>query len=71
MTTRELMNSLPEAIVNATEKYREARKRAKTSEKSHDLDMVKSEWYGYTKALRDAGSITEQQRKMLYIYGTI
>lgn len=71
MTTRELINSLPDYIKEATEAYRTAWKRARAEEKMGAYETIRAEWYGYTKGLRDAGAITEQQRKILYIYGTV
>ena len=71
MNTRELIASLPEYIREATEAYREAWKRARAEGKMGAYETIRAEWYGYTKALRDAGAITEHQRKVLYIYGTV
>ncbi len=71
MTTRELIYGLPEYIREATENYRAAWKRAREEGKMGAYETIRAEWYGYTKALRDAGAISEQQRKTLFIYGTI
>ena len=54
-----------------TENYRAAWKRAREEGKMGAYERIRAEWYGYTKALRDAGAITEQQRKTLFIYGTV
>ena len=70
-TTRQVVESLPEAIREKVEDYRLARKREIERDDYHGKELVRAEWYGYTKALRDAGMITEQERKTLYIYGNV
>lgn len=70
-TTRQVVESLPEAIRAKVEDYRLARKQEIERDDFRGKEMVRAEWYGYTKALRDAGVITEQERKILYIYGNV
>jgi len=85
MTTRELIEGLPQNIRNKVEYFREQRtslrqsydhaveRRDATEELFYYNRYIKhiDKWSGYCSALRDAGIVNEQGRKMLYIYGTI
>ena len=66
MTTREVYNRLPEAVQSAIENIRTAYKN-----EAKEKATVRAELYGYTKGLRDAGPISERERKILYVYGTV
>lgn len=85
MTTRELIDGLPQNIRNKVEYFREQNTSLKQSQDyatmRHDsdeenfyyrrLDKLRAKWSGYCSALRDAGVVNESGRKMLFIYGTI
>ena len=66
MTTREVFNRMPEAVQSTIENLRTEYKN-EVNEKA----TVRAELYGYTKGLRDAGLISERERKILYVYGTV
>jgi len=66
MTTREVMNRLPKAARDRIERFRSDMK----------VDRLHKELYtakgsGYIEGLRDSGTITEQEHKMLKCYLTI
>lgn len=66
MTTRECVEKQPQHIRDRIELIRKDYKnpaipRGKTQE------ML----YGYTLGLRDAGAITERERQILFVYGTV
>lgn len=64
--TKQVLEKLPVNVFMAIENLRS---------NYHDDEMNKSEnrarIAGYVKGLSDAGLITEQERKTLFIYGTI
>lgn len=66
MTTREVFNRMPEAVQNKLEDIR-------MNYKNTALDKVetRAELYGYTLGLRDAGLISERERQILFVYGTV
>ena len=66
MTTREVFNRMPEAVQSAIENIRTAYKNS-----ANDKSTVRAELYGYTKGLRDAGLISERERQILFVYGTV
>jgi hypothetical protein len=66
MTTREVFNRMPEAVKNRLESLR-------MTYKSNVLDRgeTRAELYGYTQGLRDAGLISDRERQILFVYGTV
>ena len=64
--TRELIQRLPDTVVKQIEVLGKKYKNSTVS-----LEEARSELYGYTNGLRDAGLITERDRKILFIYGTV
>ncbi len=66
MTTREVFNRMPEAVRNQLENIRKGYKN-----KALDTDATRAELYGYTLGLRDAGIISERERQILFVYGTV
>ena len=64
--TRELLNKLPAHVVEQMNQIRKDYKNPALNK-----DEVRNMNYGYTKGLRDAGLITERERQILYIYGTV
>ena len=66
MTTRETLEKIAPEIRSDIE---EIRKDYKNPNVDHNL--VRARLSGYTKALATAGVITEQERRIIFIYGTI
>lgn len=64
--TRETVNKLPEHIRVAIEEFKRDYKNAGLRK-----DEVRSGLAGYAKGLRDAGLITERERQILFVYGTV
>lgn len=85
MTTKELIENLPQKVRNGVEYFREERtnagrcydyaveRRDATQEHFYymRLDRLGTKWIGYCRALVDAGIVNESERKLLYNYGTI
>ena len=75
MCTREAVERLPENIREKIEEYRKDYKSAML--KRHEdrwateSEVIRSEVWGYIKALKDAGVITELQRRILTVYSTV
>ncbi len=66
MTTKETLEKISPAIRSDIEEMRNDYKNQNT-----DKNLVRARLSGYTKALKTAGVITEQERRALFIYGTI
>ena len=66
MTTREVFNRMPEAVQNKLESIRKDYKN-----QALDKDEIRERLYGYTLGLRDAGLISERERQILFVYGTV
>lgn len=64
--TRELIDRLP----NSIRSHIECLRREYASD-IFDKTAVRQEIYGYTLGLRDAGLITERERQVLCVYGTV
>ena len=64
--TRDLIDRLPNSIRSHIERLR----REYTND-GFDHDAVRKELYGYTLGLRDAGLLTERERQILFVYGTV
>lgn len=66
MTTREVFNRMPEAVRNKLEDIRKDYKNPTLNK-----DATRAKLYGYTQGLRDAGLISERERQILLVYGTV
>lgn len=66
MTTREVFNRMPEAVQNKLESIRKDYKN-----QAIDKDAIRERLYGYTLGLRDGGLISERERQILFVYGTV
>ena len=66
MITREVFNRMPEAVRSKLECIRKAYRNP-----AIDRDKTRRELYGYTNGLRDAGLISERERQILFVYGTV
>ena len=66
MTTREVYTKMPAAVQNAIEDIRKDYKNPALNK-----DAIREKLYGYTKGLRDAGLISERERQILFVYGTV
>lgn len=66
MTTREVFNRMPETIKNRIEVIRKDYKN-----QCLDKGEILAKLYGYTLGLRDAGLISERERQILFVYGTV
>ena len=64
--TRELLNRMPKQVVDAIEKYR-----MECRDGFHEKADVRARLSSYVMGLRDAGMITEYERKVLFVYGTV
>ena len=64
--TRELIDRLTETIRTHIECLR-----IEYNTDGFDHDAVRKELYGYTRGLRDAGFLTERERQILFVYGTV
>lgn len=77
MGTREIVEKLPQNIRNRIEEFR---KRLTQYHDAWDKGFEGAYWHiqtqhakihAYTTALADAGVLTEQERRIVYNYGTI
>lgn len=66
MNTREVVEKLPENIRDVIELLRKDYKNP-----TLDKGVIRAHIYGYTRGLRDAGAITERERQILFVYGTV
>lgn len=66
MTTREVMNKLPNAVHDRIERFRSD---MKANSRYKELYINKGS--GYVEGLRDAGIITERELKLLKCYLTV
>lgn len=66
MTTRELMNKLPENVKRNLEGLRHD---YKSGVVNRDIARAQSAWY--VKGLRDAGLVTDRERSILFCYTTV
>lgn len=66
MTTREIVERLPEAVRWALEDLRKDYKNP-----CIDRDATRAKLAGYVNGLRDAGLITKYERGVLFVYGTV
>lgn len=64
--TREIISKLPETIRKNLEGLRHD---YKSNVVNKDIARAQSAWY--VKGLRDAGLITEAERKILFVYTTV
>ncbi len=64
--TRELIARLPANVLSYVEECRKAYKNPVL-----DKDEVRARLAGYVMGLRDAGLITERERQILFVYGTV
>lgn len=68
MTTREIIEKLPENIRERIDEYRAIYKKEKDDGR-YNYHFIRAEWYGYVKGLLDYGAITDYERRVIYIYG--
>lgn len=66
MTTKETIEKIAPQIRSDIEEIRKDYKNPNVNK-----DLVRARLSGYTKALKSAGIITEQERRILFVYGTI
>lgn len=66
MTTREVVGKQPEHIRWAIEDYRKDYKNP-----ALDRAETRAALAGYVNGLRDAGAITDRERQILFVYGTV
>ena len=66
MTTRETLEKISPEIRSDIEEFRNDYKNPVANK-----SLVRARLSGYTKALRSAGLITEQERRILFVYGTV
>ena len=66
MTTREVVERQSDGIRRAIEDYRKDYKNP-----ALDRAETRAALAGYVKGLRDAGAITERERQILFVYGTV
>ena len=64
--TKQVLEKLPVNVFMAIENLRD-----NYHNESQNKSEVRARLAGYVKGLSDAGLITEQERKTLFIYGTI
>lgn len=64
--TKELIERLPRNVVESVEELRKDNKNSAISK-----DETRARLSGYCKGLRDAGLITERERQILFVYGTV
>lgn len=71
--TRELLNRLPQVIVNKVEQYRARYTKFDSTvlREMHMKDETRSRMAAYVEGLRDAGVITERERQCLFVYMTV
>ena len=63
--TRELIERLPKNIIDEIDRL------STDYHNGYKKDETRARLAGYCKGLRDAGLITEYERKVLFVYGTI
>lgn len=73
MTTKEVLEKLPQKVLFQVEKYRNERK---SLDEANQRDYEKrgrliDEAHAYLKGLRDGGLITDRERQILFIYTTV
>ncbi len=66
MTTREVLEKMPKIVRWKIDDLRKDYKNEALNKYE-----VRAQIYGYTNGLRDAGLITESERKTLLVYATI
>lgn len=66
MTTKDTLQKIPVNVRQVLENIRKDYKNPTINQ-----DITRKYLYGYVKGLRDAGLITERERQMLFVYGTI
>lgn len=66
MTTRETLEKIAPEIRSDIEEIRKDYKNPNVNK-----DLVRARLSGYTKALKSAGIITENERRILFNYGTV
>ena len=66
MTTSETLEKISPEIRSDIEELRNDYKNPVANK-----SLVRARLSGYTKALRSAGIITEQERRILFVYGTV
>lgn len=64
--TKELISRLPSNVVASVEDIRKDYKNPVLSK-----DETRARLAGYVKGLCDAGLITERERQILFVYGTV
>lgn len=64
--TRETINKLPENVRAHIEEIRKDYKNPALRK-----DEVRERLCGYVKGLQDAGLITERERQIVFVYGTV
>lgn len=76
MTTREIIEGLPANVRERVEAFRAEYVRLRAAwnageDRWHEMQTFRAKWYGYTLGLVDAGIISDRQRPVVYIYGTV
>lgn len=66
MTSKDVFGRMPESVIRSLKQFREM----KDGNYLHDKELSHRA-YEYTNALRDAGFITEVERRVLFLYTTI
>ena len=69
MTTREVINALPENIRNNIDRFKADYNRADLNMK--ERDKIRTGVLYYCRALRDAGIVTESGHRQIYTYTTL
>lgn len=64
--TKETIKRMPQKIINRIEQFRKDYKNAAISK-----EKTRARISGYIDGLMDAGAITEQERKVLFVYCTV
>lgn len=64
--TREVINKMPEKVMDVINMYRKD-----YANPTIRKDVTREGLAGYVKGLRDAGLITERERQILFVYGTV
>ena len=76
MGTKEVIKRLPENVVRKIEDYRKrytvlSNKLVRSGREFWELENTRSAMNAYALGLRDAGVITEQERKVIFVYMTV
>lgn len=66
--TRELLNRLPNVVINKVEYFRHIYTTTKSDREKTDTRNVMS---AYAHGLADAGMLTDRERQALFIYMTV